>query len=95
MSSCNNLNQMIDSFNSTATTNSTNSTSHSPTNSNDNKYINDYIILICKINNAQLVLVPPIKIYVPYDYPQSNPFVELLQLDDMDDDMLPDYSKSI
>ncbi len=52
----------------------------------------DYIILKCSIVNKNLVLVPPIRIFVPYNYPKNNPFVDLLQLDDFDDEMLPEYS---
>ena len=54
---------------------------------------NDYIILKCEIVEKNLVLVPPIRIFVPYTYPDSNPFVDCVQMDDCDDDMLPDYSE--
>ena len=53
---------------------------------------NDYVVLKCTIVNRFLPLVPPIRIFVPYDYPGSNPFVDCLQLDEFDDDMLPEYS---
>lgn len=53
---------------------------------------NDYIILKCSIINKNLVLVPPIRIFVPYNYPKNNPFVDLFQLDEFDDEMLPEYS---
>ncbi len=53
---------------------------------------NDYVILKCEIINRNLVLVPPIRIFVPYNYPDANSFVDCIQLDDFDDDMLPDYS---
>jgi hypothetical protein len=61
--------------------------------SQSNKYSIDYITLICKINNVKLPLVPAIRIYVPYDYPNMNAFVECVQLDEYDEDMLPEYSK--
>ncbi len=54
---------------------------------------NDYMCLKCSIVNKELLLVPPIQIFVPYNYPKSNPFVHCLQLEDFDDDMLPEYSK--
>lgn len=53
---------------------------------------NDYVTLKCLIINKSLVLVPPIHIFVPYNYPESNPFVDCEQLDEFDDDMLPEYS---
>jgi hypothetical protein len=52
----------------------------------------DYIILKCSIINEKLVLVPPIRIFVPYNYPKNNPFVDLNQIDEFDDEMLPEYS---
>jgi hypothetical protein len=52
---------------------------------------NDYIILKCFIVNKDLPLVPPIRIYTTHSYPQVNPFVDCIQLDESDDDMLPDY----
>jgi hypothetical protein len=52
----------------------------------------DYITLKCSIANKNLALVPPIKILTPYSYPESNPIVECVHLDDYDDDMLPEYS---
>ena len=58
-----------------------------------NKYASDYILLNCRINNVKLPLVPPIKVLVPYDYPNSNAFVECVQLEEFDEDMLPEYSK--
>ena len=63
--------------------------------SDDKRYSSDYISLVCKINNLKLPLVPPIKIYVPYDYPNTNAFVECVQLEEYDDDMLPEYRKSL
>jgi hypothetical protein len=54
---------------------------------------NDYVTLNCKIINKKLPLVPPIRIFVPYSYPELNPFVDCIQLDNFDDDMLPEYSK--
>jgi hypothetical protein len=59
---------------------------------NNNKYSSDFITLNCRINNAKLPLVPPIKVLVPYDYPNNNAFVECIQLDEFDEDMLPEYS---
>jgi hypothetical protein len=52
----------------------------------------DYITLKCSISNRKLALVPPIKILTPYTYPEANPIVECIHLDDFDDDMLPEYS---
>lgn len=54
---------------------------------------NDYVILKCDIVNRSLTLVPPIRICVPYNYPDTNPFVDCVQIDEFEDDMLPDYSK--
>lgn len=56
---------------------------------------NYYAVLKCTIVNKSLALVPPIRVFIPYNYPDSNPLVECLQLDEFDDDMLPEYSKSI
>ena len=53
---------------------------------------NDYIVLKCSIVNKDLVLVPPITIFAPYNYPDINPIVNCIQLDEFDDDMLPEYS---
>ena len=58
-----------------------------------NDFENDYICLKCSIVNKELLLVPPIQIFVPYNYPKSNPLVHCIQLEDFDDDMLPEYSK--
>ena len=55
---------------------------------------NDYVILKCNIVNRSLTLVPPIRIFVPYNYPDENPFVDCVQLDEFGDDMLPEYSKT-
>ena len=55
------------------------------------KYSDDYVLLKCSLNNDYMPLVPPIRILVPFDYPNSNPFVELIQISDFDDDMLPEY----
>ncbi len=52
---------------------------------------NDYIILKCNIVNRSLPLVPAIRIFVPYNYPDANPFVDCVQLDEFEDDMLPEY----
>ena len=67
--------------------------------SNSGSLENDFVLLKCTIANRFLTVVPPIRIFVPYDYPSSNPFVNCLQLDDndedclqCDDDMLPEYS---
>ncbi len=54
---------------------------------------NDYVILKCDIVNRSLPLVPPIRVFVPYNYPDANPFVDCVQLDEFEDDMLPEYSK--
>lgn len=54
---------------------------------------NDYVNLNCNITNRKLVLVPPVRIFVPYNYPDVNPIVDNIQLDDTEDDMLPGYSK--
>ena len=54
---------------------------------------NDYVNLYCKIVNRKLVLVPPIRVFVPYNYPDANPIVDSIQLDEFNDDMLPNYSK--
>lgn len=56
---------------------------------------NDYVILKCDIVNRSLTLVPPIRIFVPYNYPDENPFVDCIQLDEFGDDMLPEYSKKM
>lgn len=56
---------------------------------------NYYAVLKCTIVNKSLALVPPIRVFIPYNYPDSNPLVECLQLDEFDDDMLPEYSMSI
>jgi hypothetical protein len=53
---------------------------------------NSYVSLKCTIINKNLALVPPIKICIPYNYPDSNPLVDCIQLEDFDDDMLPGYS---
>ena len=53
---------------------------------------NEYIISKCYITNENLTLVPPIRIFIPYNYPDVNPFVDCVQLDEFDDDMLPEYS---
>lgn len=55
---------------------------------------NEYVTLRCSISNKTLTLVPPIRVFVPFNYPETNPFVDCIQLDDFDDDMLPEYSKS-
>ena len=54
---------------------------------------NYYVTLKCTIVNKSLALVPPIRIFIPYNYPESNPLVDCIQLDEFDDDMLPEYSK--
>jgi hypothetical protein len=54
---------------------------------------NDYVNLNCKIVNRKLVLVPPIRVFVPYNYPDANPIVDIIQLEEFSDDMLPGYSK--
>lgn len=53
---------------------------------------NYYVTLKCTIVNKSLALVPPIRIFIPYNYPDSNPLVDCIQLDEFDDDMLPEYS---
>ena len=53
---------------------------------------NDYITLKCRIISENVILVPPISILAPYSYPDSNPIVDCIQLDEFDDDMLPEYS---
>ena len=62
-------------------------------NSVSSPLVNDYVILKCDIINRSLTLVPPIRIFVPYNYPDTNPFVDCVQIDEFEDDMLPDYSK--
>ena len=52
-----------------------------------------YVNLNCKIINRKLVLVPSIRVFVPYNYPDANPIVDNIQLDEFNDDMLPGYSK--
>jgi hypothetical protein len=60
---------------------------------NFNKYSDDYVLLVCNLNNENKpLLVPPIRIYAPYDYPNSNPIIECIQADDTEDEMLPEYS---
>lgn len=60
-----------------------------------NSISNDYIILNCFIDESvKLPLVPPIKIFVPFKYPESNPFVEMEQ-NDNNDDILPEYSNNL
>lgn len=53
---------------------------------------NYYVTLKCTIVNRRLALVPPIRIFIPYNYPEANPLVDLIQLDEFDDDVLPEYS---
>lgn len=53
---------------------------------------NDYVLLKCNIVNRSLPLVPAIRIFVPYNYPEANPFVDCVRLDEFEDDMLPEYS---
>jgi hypothetical protein len=53
---------------------------------------NDYITMKCRIVSENIVLVPPINILAPYSYPDANPIVECIQLDEFDDDMLPEYN---
>ena len=53
----------------------------------------NYITLTCLIVNKQVALVPPIRILLPYNYPEMNPLVDCVQMYDNDDDMLPGYSK--
>ncbi len=60
--------------------------------SNSSPLENDYVNLNCKIINRKLYLVPPIRIFVPYNYPDSNPIVDNIQLDEFNDDILPKYS---
>ena len=57
----------------------------------DNNKYSDYITLTCKISNTDLPLVPPIKILVPYDYPNTNGFVECIHSEELKEDMLPNY----
>lgn len=54
---------------------------------------NDYVKLNCKIINRKLVLVPPIRMLVPYNYPDANPIVDCIQLEECDDDLLPGYGR--
>lgn len=54
---------------------------------------NYYVTLKCTIVDKSLALVPPIRIFIPYNYPESNPLVHCIQLDEFDDDMLPEYSQ--
>ena len=56
---------------------------------------NDYITLRCRIISENVALVPPICILTPYTYPETNPIVDCIQLDEFDDDMLPEYSNLI
>ncbi|CAF0937560.1 unnamed protein product [Brachionus calyciflorus] len=53
---------------------------------------NYYVTLKCVIVNKSLALVPPIRIFVPYNYPDQNPLVDCVQLPEFDDDMLPEYN---
>jgi hypothetical protein len=53
----------------------------------------NYIQLNCVLMNRKLALVPPIRILLEYNYPESNPFVDCEEMCDHEDDMLPGYSK--
>lgn len=69
---------------------STNGTKTTTTNSSPLE--NYYVTLKCTIVDKNVALVPPIRIFIPYNYPESNPLVDCIQLDEFDDDMLPEYS---
>lgn len=58
----------------------------------DKKYSSDYILLTCYITTKSLPLVPPIRILVPYDYPDTNGFVDCIHTNNSEEDMLPEYS---
>jgi hypothetical protein len=51
----------------------------------------NFITLTCLIVNKNVALVPPIRVLMPYSYPDANPFVDCKQLYDNGDDMLPGY----
>lgn len=61
--------------------------------SNKSSMENYYVTLNCKIVNKNLVPVPAIRIYVPYEYPHQNPFVDCVQISNQEDDILPNYRK--
>jgi hypothetical protein len=53
----------------------------------------NFITLTCTIVSNSVALVPPIRVLLPYSYPEANPFVDCKQLYDNDDDMLPGYGE--
>jgi hypothetical protein len=53
----------------------------------------NYITLTCLIVSKNVALVPPIRVLLPYSYPDANPFVDCKQLYDDGDDMLPGYGE--
>ena len=71
----------------------TESNQQSDSNSSSSALQNDYVILKCDIVNRSLTLVPAVRIFVPYNYPDANPFVDCVQFEEFEDDMLPEYSK--
>lgn len=56
---------------------------------------NKFVLLKCTILSKELPLVPPIRIFIPYNYPETNPFVDCIHAEESEEDMLPDYGKLI
>lgn len=66
-----------------------------PPQSDDHSLEKNYIILTCLIVSKSVALVPPIRILLPYTYPDANPLVDCIQLYDSEDDMIPGYSNTV
>lgn len=77
---------------SSSSTNDTTKATTTTTTTNSSPLENYYVTLKCTIVDKNVALVPPIRIFIPYTYPESNPLVDCIQLDEFDDDMLPEYS---